>query len=78
LSRPHQRDFALQKQISQVTVLYGLIMAIMPDDLHQGISKIPAFGDVLCKYYDQWNYGLSIKESLNAASLCHSPVPFNS
>jgi hypothetical protein len=45
LSRPHQRDVALQTQISQVTVLYGLIMAIMPDDLHQGISKIPAFGD---------------------------------
>jgi hypothetical protein len=45
LSRPHQRDVALQTQISQVTALYGLIMAIMPDDLHQGISKIPAFGD---------------------------------
>jgi hypothetical protein len=45
LSSPHQRNVALQKQISQVTALYGLIVAIMPDDLHQGISKIPAFGD---------------------------------
>jgi hypothetical protein len=46
LSRPHQRDVALQKHISQVTALDGLITAITPDDLHQVISKIPGFGDV--------------------------------